>query len=70
MDLLMKLARVTHTDLCVIVALYAPSLTTRDTKALMLASRIERLGPSAQELIDSIILGEMFKRGQQPPNAV
>jgi transcriptional regulator with XRE-family HTH domain len=64
-DFLVKLARATHTDICSLMALIAPDVTTTNAEAQVIAERIARLPPDKREIIDSFLLGLTLKGRQQ-----
>lgn len=63
LTVLTRLASATKVDLCALVALLEPDATHVNAEAAILSERIQRLPAEARALIDSIIMGSLFKKG-------
>lgn len=62
-DVIVKLAKGTHTDIRTLAAIIAPdAVTGQNASAVVLAERISRLPPEMQEIIDGFITGKALKQ--------
>lgn len=59
---LMKLARGTGTDVCLLLRMLTGDDLNADGRALLLAQRIAQLPPDQQAIVDSFIMGTLLKR--------
>lgn len=63
LTILTRIASATKVDLCALVALLEPEATRVNPEAAILSERIQRLPAEARSLIDALIMGALFKKG-------